>query len=161
MDKLELQYTLSYQEAYETFYVLASRRSSRTRIITAVLLTAIAIIMLVLFANNGIKIHYLFLAICSIALLFYVLYQPIITAKHGAAKVQKAGGKYRIILFSDGKIRFPNGEELCLKEDKYSRVIETENVFAMRIDAYHTVCVPKRILKEKDEQFIRALRGDQ
>ncbi len=157
MDKLELQYTILYQEAYEAFYVLASRRTIRTRNITAALLTVITVVMLVLYAKDGIGIHYLFLAICSVALLFYILYQPVISAKRGASKVEKTAGEYKISFYSDGTIQFPNGESLIINEDKYSRVVETEKVYALRINANYTVCIPKRILKKEDEEFIRVM----
>lgn len=157
MKTIDLEYTLSYQEAYEAFYVLASRRSSRTRNITACLLTAVAVVMLALFARSKIGVHYLFLAVCAIALLFYVLYQPVISAKRGASNVARTAGKYKIKLSSDGTIEFPDGTRMDIKGDKNSRTIETDEVFAMRIDQYHTVCIPKRILNRKETDFIKQI----
>ena len=81
MKKLDLKYRLTYDEAYETFYTLASRRSRRTTTIICAILAAAAAVLLVLYGMDSIKIHYLFLAICSIALLFYIIYKPVLSAR--------------------------------------------------------------------------------
>lgn len=155
MKKIDLKYKLTYQEAYETFYVLASRLSRKTRIAIGVVLTVITAVLLVLFAMDGTRAHYLFLAICSVALLFYILYQPVISARRGARQVERTSGTYHVILHEDGTIDLPGEKNLKIKGDKYARIIETDSVFAMRVDTQHTICIPKRVMKDADEKFIR------
>lgn len=155
MKKLDLRYSMTYEEAKEAFYALATRRSRGSRIAVSVILVAICVSMLAMYAYSKTGIHYLFLAVCSIAMLFYVIYQPALAARRGASKVSKTGGEYHIILNEDGSCELPDGTKLDMGADKYARAIETDNVFAVRFDGEHTVCIPKRILKDKEEVFIR------
>ena len=157
MNKVDLKYKLTYQEAYEAFYVLASRLSRKIRILISVILTAIAAVLLVLFAMESTRAHYFFLAICSVALLFYILYQPVISARRGARQVERVNGTYHVIVHEDGTIDLPGEKNLKVKGDKYARTIETDEVFALRIDAQHTICIPKRVMKDADEELIRVL----
>lgn len=160
MKKLDLKYKLSYQEAYDAFYVLASRRSRRTRLLTGAVLAAISAGMLVMYGLNRTGFHYLFLAVCSIALLFYIIYQPVIGARRGARQVARADGTYHVVLHEGGTIDLPGENGLSIRGDKFSRAVETDTVFAIRIDAGHTVCIPKRILKGSEEDMIRGLIGE-
>ena len=157
MKKLDVTYQLSYDEAFEAFKVLASRRSPAVRNAIIAILVVIAVVMLVLYGVNGIGIHYLFLAIISIVLLAYIIYHPVLSAKRGANGVARARGKYHVVLHDDGTMDLPREEGIKLHGDKYSRIIETDNVFAIRPDGEHTVCIPKRILNNKETEFVRSL----
>ncbi|MBR0308725.1 MAG: hypothetical protein IJH92_07515 [Mogibacterium sp.] len=157
MKKLDIKYKLTYQEAYEAFYALATRRSRRTRVLIGAALAAVAVILLVLFAMDGTRAHYLFLAICSVALLFYIMYQPVLSARKGARQVERINGTYHVTLHDDETIDLPGEKGLKLFSDKYSRIVETDNVFAIRVDAAHTVCIPKRLLKDNEAGMIRGL----
>ncbi|MBR2188758.1 MAG: YcxB family protein [Eubacterium sp.] len=156
-EQITLNYQLTKDEAYEAFYLHASRRSRTVKLIVSAVLTALAVILLGFYALDSRRIHMLFLAVCAIALLFYILYQPVLQAKRGARLVEKAGGKYRIILHRDGRIVLPDGGVLNMSGDKYARAVETDTIFALRPDAQHTICIPKRILSEDEAEFIRAL----
>ena len=153
----KLQYRLTYQEAYDTFYLLASRQSKKTRIFLGICLTAIAIVLLVLFGMDGRKVHYFFLALIAILLLFYLIYHPALRARAGAANVAKTNGLYKITLNEAGQIRLPGNQTLRFGEDRYARAVETDTVFALRIDTQHTLCIPKRILKNHEIEQIREM----
>ncbi len=154
---LRFTYKLTYQEAYDTFYLLASRQSKRTRILLGICLTAAAVCLLILFAADSRGIHYLFLAAIAILLLFYLLYHPVLSARKGARNVAKANGTYQITVNGSGRIRLPGNQTLQFGEDKYARAVETDSIFALRIDTQHTLCIPKRILKEREILQIRQM----
>lgn len=150
----KFQYTLTYDEAFEAFYLLTFRRTKRTRILAEIMLTVIAVIMLILYALKPIRIHYLYLTVIAILLLFYLLYYPYAKARKGAKSVVAAKGTYQVGVSSDGKLHFGK-KAVPLKGDKYARAIETKNSFIVRPNQETTVCIPKRILSKSNEDFIR------
>lgn len=154
--KLEFEYQLKYEESYETFYLLSMKGGKQARNILAVILTVIAVAMLLLYYQDSSRIHYFFIAILDIALLYYLIYVPALKAKKGAKKVSRQRGIYRIELTDDGKIR--SGKEcIPIRGDKDARVIETERIFAIRPDRLHTFCLPKRILREEEIDQVRKI----
>lgn len=154
---LHFTYKLTYQEAYDTFYLLASRQSKRTKTLLGICLTAVAVCLLILFAADSRGIHYLFLAVIAILLLFYLLYHPLLSARKGAKNVAKTNGTYKITVNESGRIQLPGNQTLQFGEDKYARAVETDSIFALRIDTQHTLCIPKRILKEREILQIRQM----
>ena len=157
MKKLDLKYRLTYDEAYETFYALASRRSRKTTLIICAIIAVIAAVLLVLYGMDSRKVHYLFLAGCSIILLFYILYKPVLSARKGASSVAKAAGEYHVTVYDNGTIDLPGEKGIDIHGDKYSRSVETDTVFAIRPDSQHTICIPQRILKDKDRDLLRSI----
>ncbi len=155
--KLNLEYKLTYQEAYDTFYLLASRRRRLTTILFIIALTAIAVVLLILFAIDPRKVHYLFIAIIAILLLFFIIYQPALSARRGARNVARTNGTYKISLNESGKIGLPDKTTLRFGEDRNARAAETDTIFALRVDRDHTICIPKRILKGKQEDQVRQM----
>lgn len=155
--ELVFEYRLTRQEAYDTFYLLASRLSKRTKRLFFAGLTGVSVSLLILFGMDSRKIHYLFLALIAILLLFYVLYYPVLCAKKGAENVARTDGIYRVELNADGLIRLPPGQVLEYGSDQYARTVETDRIFAVRIDGQHTVCIPKRILKESEISRLREI----
>ena len=151
-------YRLSYQEAYDTFYLLATRLTGKKKFIYGILLTAVAILSLVFYGLDTRKVHLCLLAIFAAALLFYLLYHPALAARKGAAKVTRLAGNYQFTINQLGQITLPQpkGDKnapciVTLGEDKHSRVLETDSIYAIRADAQTTLCLPKRILK-KDQK---------
>lgn len=151
------QYKLNYDEAYETFLLLSTKWSRKVRLIITTAVIAIAVVLLILYFLDSRKAHLFFIAIVAIALLGYMLYFPPIKAKRGAARVQKTGGTYKIVLTADGQVVLPNSQSIPLNGDKQSRVLETERIFAIRADRLNTICIPKRVIKKADEENVRTL----
>ena len=83
------QYKLSYQESYDTFYLLASRLNKHKRIIYTIILTSISVLSLIFYRLDTRKVYFCLLAVFSVALLFYLLYHPSLAARKGAAKVAR------------------------------------------------------------------------
>lgn len=150
-------YRLSYEEAYETFLLLAKKWSEKVRLGIGIVLTLISIVMMVLNFMDNRKIHYFFILIIAILLLFYLIYGPILKAKPGALKVRKQGGTYKIQVTSSGKIILSGSESIDLSGDKDARGIETETVFAIRTDNINTFCIPKRVMKTEEIEGIREI----
>lgn len=152
----QLNYRLTYDEAYESFFLLANKRSKKWKMLSGIFLAVVAIVMLILryFDQNG--IHYSFIALVAILMLFDLIYAPMIKAKLGARKVAKQNGLYKIAVTATGQLRLPNGDVMDLANDKDARVIETSKIFALRPDGRHTFCIPKRILRS-DEAGIREI----
>ncbi|MGL4607457.1 MAG: hypothetical protein ACRCU3_08345 [Eubacteriaceae bacterium] len=145
-------YQLKGEEAYETFLLLAKKWNAKIRWIIGIFLTIVASVMLVLNFLDNRKVHYFFIAIIAVLLLFYLIYSPILKAKRGTRKVMKQKGTYRVKITNQGKIVLSQTEAMDLSGDKDARAIETETVFAIRVDGVNTVCIPKRIM-EKEEIF--------
>ncbi len=158
--KLNLEYKMSYQEAYDAFLLLASRRRKSATILFVIALTAIAVVLLILFALDPRKVHYLFLAVIAILLLFYIIYQPALSARRGAKNVAKTNGIYKISLDESGRIGLPDKSILLFGEDKHARAAETDTIFALRVDKDHTICIPKRILGKNQEVQVRQMIED-
>ena len=155
-------YKLSYDEAYETFYKLAFRWSRKFQLIVGILLTVIAVVMLILFAMDSRRIHFFFIAIVCVIMLGYLIYMPTLKAKKGAANVAKAGqrgGKFHLSIYPDGHLTLGDGEDVGLQDVKGGRAIETKDLFIIRPDSLHTCCLPKRIMKAKEEDGVREILG--
>lgn len=152
--KLKFEYRLTYEECYETFYLL-SRKWGRTKgIVLTSVLTAIAVVMLILYYRDRRGVHYFFLSVLTILVLTYLIYMPVLKAKKGAKNVSRQNGLYRIELTGDGRIK--SGKEVVdLKGDEDARVIETDMIFAIRPDRIHTFCIPKRILSKEEIMKVR------
>lgn len=153
----KFSYRLSYEEAFETFLLLSKKWNKKIRGAVASLLVVISCIMLGICYFDGRKIHYLFIGIISIALLFYMIYSPYLRAKKGAKAVSKKNGIYKVEITTDGKLILPSVGVLDLAGDKDSRAIETEGLFIIRSDRKNTVCIPKRIIKESEIIAVRSI----
>ena len=161
MNMTDFQYTfryqLSYQEAYDTFYALATRLTRRQKWIYGVLLAIVATLFLVFYGMDTRKVYCCVLAIWAIMLLFYLLYYPMLAARKGAAKVAGLAGEYQFSINQQGQISFPKANNkdaphiITLGEDKYSRVLELDSLYAIRADAQTTLCLPKHVLKTEQK----------
>lgn len=152
-------YQLSYQEAYDTFYLLATRLSLKKKIVYGILLTSVAILCLIFYGQDTRKIHLCLLSLFAVALLFYLLYQPAVAARKGAIKVKKLAGNYQFTINHLGQITLPVATNdknvpciITLGEDRHSRVIETDSIYAIRVNAQTTLCLPKRIIKKEQKK---------
>lgn len=149
-------YELKYQEAYDAFNLLAFKWSKKMRIAAGAALVAITLLMLVLYYMDARKLHYFYVAIIAILLLFYMIYMPFFKAKKGAAKVMNTGGTYEVTLDKDGHIFVPDSAEpLELRGDKSARALETARTFVLRTDNVHTFCLPKRVMTDEEIDWTR------
>jgi predicted membrane protein len=147
-------YKLTYEEIYEAFFLLSFRIKKQVRVLFGILLTAIAVIMLVLFALNNTRIYYSYIAVIAILLLFYMIYYPILKSRKGAKIVAENNGFYKVSISSDGTLTL-NKNRTPLNGDKHARAIETVRSFIIRPDAFNTICIPKRIMRKNDIDFVR------
>ena len=129
-------YRLSYDEAYEAFYLLSFKWDRRFRLFAGLGLSVIAIVLMVLFAMDNRKIHYFFIVILCVLLLFYLVYMPIVKARRGARTVARSSGTFRIVLSPEGTIG---------------------DIFVIRPDSASTFCLPKRIMKSTEIKDVRAI----
>ncbi|MGN8763468.1 hypothetical protein [Hornefia butyriciproducens] len=150
-------YRLSYDEAYEAFYLLSFKWDRRFRLFAGLGLSVIAIVLMVLFAMDNRKIHYFFIVILCVLLLFYLVYMPIVKARRGARSVARSRGTFRIVLSPEGTIGIPGQEPQELEGDKDARAIETDDIFVIRPDSASTFCLPKRIMKSTEIKDVRAI----
>ena len=152
----EFTYKLSYDEIYESFLLLNTKRSKKVRFIIGLALVLIAVAMLIGYYLDNQKMHFFILAIFSILLLYYLIYVPVLKSKRGANKVSKQNGTYRVKLTEDGKLHM-GSEAIEMVGDKDARVIETERIYVLRPDNRHTFCLPKRIMKKEEIDEVRDL----
>lgn len=153
------RYSLTYDEAYEAFYLLAFKRSKKFKMAIGAALTLIAAVLLIGFVKDPTAVHFFFLAILSILLLFYLIYMPALHARRGAKEVKKTKGTYQIRFTEGGKVTTPTGT-FSLAGDKNARALETKNLFVIRTDTAQTFCLPKRIMKEQEILEIRQLLAE-
>jgi hypothetical protein len=153
----ELQYTLTYEEAYEAFLWMADKFGKKVRVILSMIVALACGVMLYLQYREPMAIQYTVLTIIGIVILFQLLYLPIIKAKKGAAVVKNKGGEYRYSITGDGYIHLFKGEDIPLVGDKDARAYETDTLFVLRPDRIHTFCIPKRVLSESDENDLREI----
>ncbi len=156
-EQYKFDYRLTYDEAYETFFNLSSRWNQRRRMLLSVILTILTVGLLIGYFLDSHKVHYFFLAILALLLLYGLLYMPVLKAKKGAATVARQKGNYRFWLTADGEIKIPRGETVPLKGDKDARAIETQQLLIIRADRQHTFCLPKRILAKQEQEEIRSI----
>lgn len=105
-EKLEFVYKIKYEEGYETFYSLSMKFGKRMRNLLILVMTVIAAVMLFLYYRDSRKIHYFFIAVLDILLLYGLIYMPALKARKGAKKAKKVSrqnGTYKIEL--TGSIR--------------------------------------------------------
>ena len=153
---LKFEYKLRYEEIYEAFFLLNAKWSKKVRFVLAAVLTAIGVGMLIAYGLDSMKIHYFIIAIFDILLLYYLIYVPVLKSKRGAKAVSKKGGIYKVELTDDGFIR-SEAEKTELAGDKDARGMETDGLFVIRPDRAHTFCIPKRVMKDDEQEHVREL----
>jgi hypothetical protein len=159
-DGYAFRYQLSYDEAYEAFYLLAFRRSKTFKVVAGSCLILLAAAMLILYALDPRKLHYFYIAIIAVILLFYLIYVPALKARHGAKAVAKTGGTYELTYTEEGSIILPGGIKVQISGDKSARFIETDRSLIIRTDSAHTFCIPKRVMKEEEIYGLKKLLND-
>lgn len=153
----DFRYRLSYDEAYEAFYNLSARGNKRARTAATFAVGLAAVGLLIGFALDNTRIHFIFTALMAVFVLSMLVYAPALTAKKGAGKVASAGGSYQVRISRLGQVILPRTEPIPLAGDKNSRAIETENIFVIRADVSHTICLPKRMMKDLEIEEIRKI----
>ena len=150
------QYKLSYQESYDTFYLLASRLNKHKRIIYTIILSSISVLSLIFYRLDTRKVYFCLLAVFSVALLFYLLYHPSLAARKGAANRIRINQQGEIVLPSSSKEK-SSDNVIILGEDKYSRVLETDSIYAIRVDSQTTLCLPKRVTNKEQQKNLHQM----
>lgn len=149
-------YKLTYEESYEAFLQVGMKWSKKVRKAIGVILTLIAIGLLGAYYLDSQKIHYFMMTILSILLLYYLIYVPELKAKRGAKAVAKQKGTYRVKLTEEGTAVLEK-ETIELAGDKDARAIETKDLYIIRPDRMHTLCIPKRVMKKEEVEEVREL----
>lgn len=153
---LEFTYNLRFEEIYESFLLLNKKCGKKMEKVLVFLLTIIAVVLLIGYYMDNRRMHFFVLAILDIILLFYLIYVPEFKAKSVAKKLCRQKGKYKVKITDEGTI-VTETETIDIKGDKDARTVETENIFVIRPDNMHTLCLPKRILTEDEMEDIREI----
>lgn len=152
----EFAYNLKSEEIYETFLLLNKKCGNKIEKVLVFLLTIIGVVLLIGYYVDNRRMHYFVLAILDIILLFYLIYVPELKAKSAAKKLCRQKGRYKVKITDEGTI-ITEMETIDINGDKDARGIETDNVFVIRPDNMHTLCLPKRILTEDEAEDIRKI----
>ena len=153
---LSFRYELSYEEAYEAFYLLSFRRSRPFKLAVGCALVAVVVILLILFVMDPRKIHYFMLVILALLLLFYMIYMPVLKARRGAKQVARQKGTYQVTVGEDGVLALQQ-EQVPLAGDRNARAYETERIFAIRTNTTRTFCLPKRLMTQTQIERVRQI----
>lgn len=155
--KYHLNYQLSYEELAESMTLICDRRSKKSRIIMSCVLFVLAIGAVILYAQNPYGIHYAFTAIVMAAFSFIVGAYPSLKGKNSARKISKQRGTYKLVVSSDGYILPYGDDSVDLFAFSGGKCFETNQLFAIRADRFHSFCIPKRILNPIQLFEIRAI----
>ncbi len=152
--KYTFRYSLSYQEAYDAFLALAMRYTKKVKYGLMTAIVAVTVCCMVMFIMNPDRFYVFFMIIIAVLMTAYLFYMPVIKAKKGASQVARINGTYEVGITSTGKIILA-GQEDDLKQDKNSRAVELKDSFAIRLNSYTTVCIPKRTMRESQIDAVR------
>lgn len=159
--KYTFRYQLTYEEAYNAFLALAVRWKKKTKYAVMTAMVAVTVAIMTMFALHPDRYYYFTIVIFAVILTSYVFYSPMLKARKGAKQVAKIDGIYEIKLTNDGKIIMGNSsQELDLKGDKNSRALELKDSFAIRMNGDITVCIPKRVMNESQQNAVRKILAD-
>lgn len=153
----DFRFRLSYDEAFEAFHNLLERGNKKLRTAATAGVALAATGLLIGFALDRTKMHFLYTALMAVIVLSLLIYAPVINAKKGAKKVAAANGSYQLRISSKGQVILPRKEPISMAGDKNSRAIETRNLFVIRTDNTNTICIPKRIMKDTEIDDIRKI----
>jgi hypothetical protein len=64
------------------------------------------------------------------------------------------GNRYEVTIGDEGWIRTRNGTAVPIRQDRGSRLIETDMVYVIRPDRQHTFVIPKPAVKEAQKEKI-------
>ena len=154
--KYKFRYSLTYQEAYDAFLALAMRYTKKVKYGLMAAIVLITVICMVMFITNPERFYVFFMVIFAVLMTAYLFYMPVIKAKKGACQVARINGTYEVTITSAGRIVLA-GEEDDLKQDKNSRAVELKESFAIRVNSYTTVCIPKRVMRESQIEAVREI----
>lgn len=157
VSSIRLHYELHFDEVYEALLLIIDRRRVNSRRCMGIFLFLLALVCVVLYGRTPYGIQFALMALLFAVFSFLVLAYPQLKAQTGARAIIRRGGRYQIELLSDGWIALPNGDQVDLAGDKSGRTLETRELFALRPDRLHTLCIPKRILNDGQTQQIRQI----
>ena len=153
--KIKLTYSLTYEETYDAFYLLASKWSRKTRAVLGPSLITMAATLIVLYAFNPHQLEYFIVPLLALAVYAQVICGPAVRAARGAKSVASARALFRVSVNAAGFIENENGSRVRVCGDRYARAVETVDLFALRADARNTFCLPKRAMTTFETDFLR------
>ena len=154
--RIELRFRLGEAELLECFECLDSPREGRSKKINEGVLTLISAAFIVLYAVKPQEISYMLMAVMSVAALFTMHYYPARRRRRNARESAKQNGQYHIKMWDNGVVLGENTPALRIGEAG-DKLYEGKQVFAMFLDGRYRFCVPKRLLKKGDEQWLRGV----
>ena len=154
-ERVSFRYKITYDEAYETFYLILDRRGNRMRYLVSMMLGLISVSLIWKYIKEPENITYSFLAFFCTLFIFWVLGAPHLKAKKGAKFVCQNDGNYEVKIQKNGCIYLKGNVKIMLNGDKDARAYETKQLFAVRTDREHTFCLPKRMMNLSEEEFVR------
>lgn len=152
---LSFRFSLTYEEAREAFLLIIDRRSPAVRRLMGSLLLGLGALCAYAYSIHPYGLHYALLGLLFAFFSFLVFARPSLKAGSAARRLAGAGGTYALILSEKGYFLLPDGEKLFLRGDSRSRAFETNTLFAIRPDRLHTVCLPKRSLRDTEVKQVR------
>lgn len=153
----DLQYRLSYGEAYEAFYLLADKWGRKWRLFAFLFLGTVAAALLILqLATRGAVQYSLLVVFCAL-LMPFVYFRPAVVARRGAQTVVKQCGSYCYSISSEKGFILNDGSVVRFQADADARALESGDIFVVRPDKTHTFCIPKRTLLAREISGLRSV----
>ena len=154
---LSFRFSLTYEEALEAFLLIIDRRTPTARKCMSGILLLLAVLCVYLYGIQPYGLQFALMGLLFAFFSFLVYAQPSLKASRAARKVAAAGGTYALVLSEKGYFLLPGDEKLSLKGDSRSRAFETDTLFAIRPDRFHTVCLPKHALREPEAERVHKI----
>lgn len=151
------RFQLTYAEAREAFLLIIDRRSRISRIAMSSILLTLSFICVILYGFHPYGLQFAFMALLFALFSFLVYAYPSLKASSSAKAVVRQGGTYELKLSAEGYFILPDGEILNLNGDKHNRIFESNVLFAIRPDRFHTVCIPKRAVPAPKLELVRSI----
>ncbi|MDR3135751.1 MAG: hypothetical protein LBU69_06640 [Deltaproteobacteria bacterium] len=147
------EYQLTWEEAYQAFYLLAKVGSRRLR---GTVLTALALLgaaLTVMYGLRPMRLDYQLMAILCVVTFVAMAWAPSWKARKGARQVELKGGFYSLGI-GEGFVATPDGDRHPLSGDRRAKAFETPGLFVIRPSRAFTFCLPKRVLAEGEAQKV-------
>lgn len=154
---LFFRFSLTYEEARETFLLVIDHRSPAARRIMSGTLLLAAVLCVYLYAMHPYGLQFSLMALLFALFSFLVHSYPSLKAGRAARAVVRQHGIYELTLSENGCFILPGGKKLALNGDSRSRAFETDTLFAIRPDRFHTICIPRRCVPVSELERVRRI----
>ncbi len=151
---IKVTYKNNYDDVMEALTLLAGWAEGKAKTVNLVIIGAIAVVYIILFARNPGNLVYFMVAFLVIFALICVYYMPLYRRQKIARETHKLNGTYVVTFNGDGFVTSGREGQINVHSDKTARAVESDRLYVIRLENFYTFCIPKRCLSQDEDQFI-------